>query len=158
MKRNNIRIATFLKLFVSYFAVLSVINLVVIVFRSVFGLAFFRNYGLYSFASLVFTSFLYSLIIVPNFAYVRKVVRIDNKSVDSQKLKDAMERMEWKIKSESSNSIIYVSLFSSGIWNEMISINFTDMEMYIYGPKKFVKNLIILAGFTYEAYDVYIST
>ncbi len=142
------------KLFVSHLIVLTSINIIIILLKRFFQIDFLREYEVYSFTALVIISFLFSLITLSDYIYIKKAIRMDDKFGDVQKVKDAMKRLKWKIESEYDDVIVFKSTFSFGIWIDRIRINFSDTEIHIWGSKEYVKKLISLANFTYEAYDI----
>ncbi|MGE5630204.1 MAG: hypothetical protein ACM3TR_03800 [Caulobacteraceae bacterium] len=148
------RIFTLIKLLLSHFIVLASINIIIISFKRLYHIAFFRDYEIYSFTSLIAISFLLSLMKLSDYLYIKKAIRIDDRLGDIQKVKDTMQRMNWKIESEHDDAIVFKSVFSFGIWIDRIRVNFTDTEIHILGSKEYVKRLVSLANFTYEAYDI----
>lgn len=154
MDRRN-RIFILVKLFVSHLIVFTSMNIIIILLKRFFQMDLFKEYEVYSFTALVFVSFLLSLITLSDYIYIKKAIRIDDRFGDVQKVKDAMQRLKWKIESEYDDTIVFKSKFLFGIWIDRIRVTFTDTEIHILGSKEYVKKLISIANFTYKAYDLY---
>jgi hypothetical protein len=99
-------------------------------------------------------SFIISLLSIPNYLHTVKAIRMDDQAISTELVIRAMDKMKWKIESQTEREIIFKSSFLLPPWKERIIIKFTDTELQIGGPRECVERAIQLSNFSYGAFEI----
>lgn len=156
----NIRkgLMAYINLFVSsvipFFVVNSIIVIIQILCNKLLKTAYIIDYNQLRVVYIIPVALLLSLFSLSSYLYTTKAIRIEDKKIDEARIKHTMENMKWKIKEEQENLIIFISPLSVGLFKEKMTINFTEYEIYITGPRRFLETMISGAKFPYGAFEI----
>lgn len=157
LKRRGI-IKTFTRLFINTTFFYVVMNSLTIVIQIIGNKYFNKNYLIdYSTVSLTYILLIpltLSILLLGNNKYITKAVRIDEKATDENRIKDAIEDLKWHLKEQTEDSLTFVSPLGLGVFREEINVSFSDMEIYITGPGRYVEDMIRLAKFPYASFEI----
>jgi len=158
MTLKKTRLAVYIKLSVSNSIFLFAANCILVTIQIVCNMllktTFLIDYNQFKLNYVISLSLLISLTTLSNYFYTTKAIRIEEKNMDEARILHAMEEMKWKVKEQNESSIIFTAPFNTGIWNERMTIRYTDFEIIITGPKQYLGILISNAKFTYGAYEI----
>lgn len=95
-----------------------------------------------------------SLLMLSSGIYITKGIRIDDKDIEIVSIKQVMFKMNWKLKEENENTIIFRSPINIGLWMDEMIVEFIDNEVHLTGPRNSVNRAITLSKYLYTPYEI----
>lgn len=147
-------IVIFGKLFVTGAVFYILITLLSYVFSILLG----RNpvYGVFSLGipGILLASFIISLISFTNYQHIAKAIRMDNRNESAALLTRALEKMKWKLESQTEERMVFCSPRRFFLWGERIVVQFTDTEVQLCGPREDLERVIRVSNFPYGSFEI----
>jgi translation elongation factor EF-1beta len=86
--------------------------------------------------------------------YITKAIRIDDKEIELKNIKKVMDRMKWKLKNQTQDTLLFISPIRLGLFMDEITVTFNDMEVEMDGPREYVEKAISRCNFLYTPYEI----
>lgn len=155
-KRNRLWI--YLKIFVTSLIFLYTANISFILIEklsnAIFNTRFISDYNKFDFKVVIPFYLFFSLFMLSKGIYITKGIRIDDKDIETENIIEVMDKLNWKLREENEDSIIFRSPFILGLWMDDIIVEFIDNEVHITGPREYVNRVISLSKNPYTSYEI----
>lgn len=161
MIRKRGTLYTFARLFINNFIMFYLIYTVSIIFQilcnTYLNTSLSINYDTGSYYFIFLISITFSLMMISGSIRISKAIRIDEKSIDENRIKAAMSKMKWTMRDYSEDAYLFNSPLGFGMLKEEMIIKFVETEIHISGPRRNVDDFIRLAKFPYASFEITIN-
>lgn len=147
-------IVIYVKQYLMWVTVYGSIKILSLLAKEVFHREAFWSYYSTPLWSLALLCLLMTLAVTPNYFYITKAVRIDDREVFYEKAVDALRRMKWKLVEEQADRLVFAASLRPNPWRDKIMIRFTEKELLLYGPRTYIERLLQFAKFPYGAFEI----
>lgn len=155
-KRNHLWI--YIKIFITTLIFLYTANISVTLIQKlsnfIFNTRFIIDYNIFDFSLIIPFYLIFSLFMLSKGIYITKGIRIEDKDIGAENIIEVMDKLNWKLREENEDTIIFKSPFILGLWMDEIIIEFIDNEVHITGPREYVNRVITLSKFSYTPYEI----
>lgn len=152
--KYNSGIVVYMKQYLIWFTIYASFKVISLLAKFLFHKEILTSYYSISIWHIALICFLPVLLITPNYFYIAKAVRLDERTVFYEKTAAALKKMKWKLVEEQENRFIFAASFWVAPWRDKIIVRFTEKELLLYGPRTYVERILELAKFPYGAFEI----
>lgn len=152
--KHNSGMIIFLKLLILYSLLFGLVRMAGILLNTLFNGSIADGIFIWDIREIVTVSLIISILSLSNNLYIAKAIRMDDKLLFTEMLKRVLNKMRWKLYSDSEEELVYISPFYISPWREKIIVRFTDKELQLYGPRQYVESAIKSSNFPYGAFEI----